>query len=327
MPAEPTGSAAHGPDPSEPRASARAPSCATSPEARCREAARGGPRRPRRSFLQRTLEELLAFLEDALFAERIAAVPGLLQSFDARAKLLFGVCLAVGLTSVHAALPLALALLLALPAASRSGIRPALLVARVWPVTLGFTALLALPAAVSWVRPGAPLLQLWTFADGETLDVTRPGLEGVLTLSLRVSSVASWMTALLLTTRWDRALSALRSLGVPAAFRLVALLSYRYLFLLCDLVRSEHLARESRTPHLPGRSRAGGAEERGWVAARIGALLLRANQASEEVYLAMQARGAGIAIRTLTPPAWRARDAGLALLGLVLLVASVAAGR
>lgn len=273
-------------------------------------------RRPR-SFLRKTLDDLRRFLEEALFAERIAASAGVLQGFDARAKLFVALCLAVALTAVRTPAPLAAALVLVLPVAAWSAIPTRLYWARLWPFTIGVTALMTLPSVTSWVRPGPSLWRLWTFADGATLDVTRPGLEGAATLSLRVAAIASWVAACALTTRWDRTLGALQALGVPAAFRLIAVLCYRYLFLLCDLVHAEHLARESRT------ARADVAADGRWVAGRAGALLLRANHASEEVFLAMQARGAGAAVRVARPPRLRPRDLVLVAGGAALLAVTL----
>ncbi|MBI5365433.1 MAG: cobalt ECF transporter T component CbiQ [Planctomycetes bacterium] len=303
--------------PGEPPAAASPPATSTSPPSAPDSPPR---RRPARDFLGRTLEEIRDFLEQAVFAEGIAAHPGLLQGFDARAKLVFGLGLATALAlATHPAVPAA-ALLAALPVAAASALPLGLFWARLWPVTLGFTAVMALPAAFNVFRPGPELVRLWSCADGSGISLTRPGVLAALGLALRVCAIASWTSALALTTRRDRALDALRALGVPAAFRLVGLLAYRYLVLLCDLARAEHLARTSRTV------RRRDADDRGWLAGRAGALLLRANAAGEAVHHAMTARGAGMDVRTPAPPPWRARDAALACAGVAAAVAVAACG-
>jgi energy-coupling factor transporter transmembrane protein EcfT len=81
-------------------------------------------------------------------------------------------------------------------------------------------------------------------------------------------------------------LAALRALFVPRAFVLVLGLAYRYLFHLLSSITEMYEARKARAPrdHDVARGRA-------FVAATAGAAFGKAHALSEDVYLAMVARG------------------------------------
>jgi energy-coupling factor transporter transmembrane protein EcfT len=109
---------------------------------------------------------------------------------------------------------------------------------------------------------------------------------------------------LTLTTPWQRLLAALRSLFVPTTVILVLSMAYRYLFHLLTSVSDMYTARRARTVGADSDVRS----SRRFVAASAGALFGKAHALSEEVYLAMVARGYRGDVHTLTPARVRPRD-------------------
>ena len=129
----------------------------------------------------------------------------------------------------------------------------------------------------------------------------------------------SLVVLLTLTTPWTRLLAALRTLFVPKMFVLVLGMAYRYLFHLLGSVTDMYTARTSRTvdPDV------GVASGRRFVAASAGALFGKAHALSDEVYLAMLARGYDGNARTLKAFRIRTLDVvwvvGCVLLGVAIL--------
>lgn len=108
---------------------------------------------------------------------------------------------------------------------------------------------------------------------------------------------------LIFTTRWTILLKALRVLRVPQAFVLILGMTYRYLFVLLNAANDLLLARQSRVV-----GRVAPAEERRWLAASLGTLFAKAYALSDEVYLAMQARGFRGEVYVFESLTWQARD-------------------
>ncbi len=251
---------------------------------------------PRITFVERTLGELDQVLAETLFGERIARSRGFLQTFDPRARLIATllVLLAVGL-SHHLAVIAAL-YALALGMAVVSAVPLGFFVKRVWLLLPFFTGVIALPAL--FLVPGPSLVALpWGLA------ITRTGATAALFLLLRVGTSVSWAALLVLTTPWNALLSALAALKVPDVLVLVLGMTYRYIYLLLQIVGEMLVSRKSR---LVGRL--DGSTERRLLAASLGTLLTRSLDLSGEVYLAMQSRGFRGVPRPLEHPHFRPRD-------------------
>ena len=233
----------------------------------------------RSSFVERTLVDINHTLEQSVFAEQIARQPGLLQSLDARLKILSAllVLLAVGLSR---SLLVILALyILALALAFFSKIPLGFFVKRVWLLIPFFTGVIALPAL--FITPGLVLAHLPL-----GLVITQTGLTTAAFLLLRVGTSVSLAVLLVLTTPWNSLLKALGVLRLPAVIILILGMTYRYIHLLLHLTNDMFLSRKSRLLR-----RMNGLEERRLIAATSGTLLNKSLQVSTEVYLAMQSRG------------------------------------
>lgn len=237
-------------------------------------------RRRRRSFVERTLAGLADVFDQSAYAEQVADRAGLLQRLDPRVKvvgLLLLVTAAVTARNLAVILAIfALAVILAL----WSHVSLRRLATRVWVGVLAFTGLIALPAI--FVTPGQALVHVpwlgWA--------VTDQGVRAALYLVTRVETATTLSALLVLTTPWMHVLKALRALHVPVVFVVILGMTYRYIFVLLQTAVEMFEARRSR---LVGRLE--GSEQRRLATASVGVLLGKSIQLSNEVYLAMLARG------------------------------------
>ncbi len=249
-----------------------------------------------RSPVERTLEELLRVAERSLHAEETARRGGLLQGLDARAKWIgvAGFAVAAGLARSFEVLGALFVGALALGLLSRLRLRE--LALRAWLPALLFTALVGGPALL--LTPGPPLPGI-----PSALGISAVGARSVGLLLLRVETITSFTLLLVLTTPWARLLAALRSLRVPATVVVILGMTYRFLFLLLASAHDLFLARRSRAVgRLPPR------EARQLFARTTGVLLSKTMATSQQVYLAMVARGFTGEVRLLDPLAMHGRD-------------------
>ena len=273
-------------------------------------------RRRKRSFLEKTLTGSADLLRQVLSSEETASREGLLQRLDPRLKLLALLLLLVTVGLVHH-VPVLLAAYagsLALAAASRLPVVG--FITRVWLFVPLFTGIVVLPATLSLVTPGHVVVQLWSW-HGTPQGLTGQGLTSAALVIARVATSVSLVVLLTLTTPWVRLLAALRAVGVPRIFVLVIGIAYRYVFLLLGSVTEMYEARQARTL---GRARHDNTA-RGFVAASAGALLAKAHHLSDEVHLAMVARGYRGDARTLQPLIFGRRDAVAAVAALAAAAA------
>jgi cobalt/nickel transport system permease protein len=236
--------------------------------------------RPRRGFLERTVDGLLHAMERAVSAEAGAGGAGLMQRLDPRVKLAGLLSLVAAVAVSHRAGVIAALLALGVALAVASRVPLSTLLSGVWMATVGFSFALALPALV--LTPGRPLVVVpllgWA--------VTAPGLASAVYLVLRVAATATFGVLLVFTTRWAHVLKALRAFRVPVVFVVILGMTYRYVLLLLEGAHDMFVARRSRTV-----GRLSAAERRRLVTQSAGVLLTRSLHLGNEVFLAMQARG------------------------------------
>lgn len=269
----------------------------------------------RRGVLEKTLSEILGAVERAEKAHVQAQGAGLLQGFDPRVKLSGLVLLIAAAASARrletVGCLLAGAILLAM--ASRVGWRQ---LAGFWLGGLLFSGILALPAV--FLTPGAAVWQL----PGLAWPVTDTGLRSAALLTLRAETTVTLSALLVFTTPSAHLLKALRSFRVPVTVVVLAGMTYRYIFLLLQTALDMIEARRSR---LVGQLSAG--DRRRLLTASLGVLVSKSFQLSNDVYLAMEARGFRGEVYLLDEFHWRGRDwlglAGFAAAG----IAAIAGGR
>lgn len=215
--------------------------------------------------------------------EETAARSGLLQRTDARVKVIAMLALVTAATLVRSIAALAALYAICLVVAAISRV-PVGRIARVWLVVPLFSAAIVLPATLSIVTPGSPVLTL--HHTNPALVVTDAGLIVAGRFVLRAAVCVSLVMLLTATTRPDRLFAGLRALGVPNVFVVLLSMMERYLWVLVRAAEEIHLAKVSRSiTH--GSLR----DEQAWVAAGMGSLFRRTRALGHEVYLAMISRG------------------------------------
>ncbi len=160
------------------------------------------------------------------------------------------------------------------------------------------------------------------------LALTSTGLDRFISVALK-SWISVQMAILLAsTTRFPDILTAMRALRLPRLLVAIIGLMWRYLFVMADEALRLIRARQSRS----GESELAGPRAGGSVAwrARVtggmaGNLFLRSLERSDRIYMAMLSRGYDGEVRALPQPAispasWGTLAAGLALLGLLLVI-------
>jgi cobalt/nickel transport system permease protein len=251
-----------------------------------------------RGYLEKNLLHLSETLQESVFAEEAAHLPGWLQKVDPRVKA-FGLLIQVLACAFSHNLFAILCLLffsLVLVAGSRlfySGFFK-----RLWFFIPLYTAVIALPAL--FLIPGDPLI-------GNV--VTRQGLTSAAFLIFRVITCVSFMLLLILTTHWAVLLKALRSIGVPHLLVFMLAMTHRYIYVLLQTTHLMFLGRQSRKVGTEAWRNA-----RQWLGAISGVLLGKSYSLSSEVYLAMVSRGFQGEPLVLSDFRMRSRDFGWLLL-------------
>jgi cobalt/nickel transport system permease protein len=133
--------------------------------------------------------------------------------------------------------------------------------------------------------------RVWFFIPLFTLFIAIPAIftQGALPAAvfvLRVAACVSFAVLLTITTKHDTLFKALRSFGVPDIFIQTLDMTYRYIFLFVKVFEEMHVGLKSRLVRNFGRKNA-----REWISSRVGFLFRRSVKMSEDVYMAMIARG------------------------------------
>lgn len=255
--------------------------------------------RPKPDFVQRTIAGVTASIERAVFTEELARSEGFLQRVDPRAKIgvFIPAIVVIGLTR---SLPMLLALygiIVALALASNLSV--GFFVKRVLLGIPLFAGIVFLPAL--FLIPGDPVVSL-NLGFGHLVISDNALMSGALFVC-RVAASVSLAVLLVVTTTWADLLKAMRVLRIPGIFVVVLGMTYRYIFLFLQTVEHLFLARASRTV-----SAGIDAEKRRWVGATMGALMSKSFKTSNDVYLAMVARGFTGEFRTMNDFAMRDED-------------------
>ncbi len=273
-------------------------------------------RAARRGFAERTIDLLLAAMERAQAAERSAGTGGLLQRLDPRVKVvgLLGLVCAVVLARNAATIGAIFAV--AVVAAIASRVKLSTLAAGVWIQAFIFTGAIALPALV--MTPGRPVIS----APPLPWSITAQGLTTAGYLLLRVETAATLAYLLVVTTPWTHVLKALRVLRVPLVVVVVLGMTCRYILLMLETAHDMFEAHRARAVTRP-RGAAGGRQAAGSAAV----LLSKTMGLSDEVFLAMRARGFRGEVRLLDDFRMAARDWVALASFAALAIAAVWAGR
>ena len=251
----------------------------------------GAQRRGGRPLLERTLREIVGFLDETLFNETVSGRNGFLQKVDARIKIIAAVSLLVALSFRRGPLEMLPLGIFALVMAALSRVPPGVYLKRLLPPVLMTTAIAA-PAALNLVVKGRNVLTLFAtggwFGLPSHVYLTRQGLLSALGLVTRVFVSLALVFLVTFTTRPARLVKGVCSL-LPGFMGTLAAVSFRYVFFLVRRLEEFIMAYKART--------AGGmiAEERArqWAGSRAASLLLIGLKLKDDLAMAMEARGMG----------------------------------
>ncbi len=288
------------------------------------------PKGRRSLFLERALRRLADFAANVVFAECVARRPGYLQTLDARVKLISLVGLLAAAAFLRHIPPLWLLGGFVVAAALCSQVGAAELFNRAWWFLPGIFVLVAMPAVFNIITPGEPIVVLLRREASASLGplvipneitVTRQGVASATLVVTRMAVGVLVAVTLTLTTRWQDLLRAVYT-DLSAPFVLILAMTYRYIFVMLRFVEDMYVAKRARTV-LPTSASA----QRRWVGSRIAALFLRSRHLSEQVYLAMLARGYRGSPRTLTAGKFGRGEAAWAFICCALIVSALVADR
>lgn len=236
-------------------------------------------------LIDKTLDSTIGYISQAIYSEKYSKKEGLMQRMDCRIKLAALLVLIVSAVYAKTMDVLLMFILLSTVLAVSSRIPLSFYIPRVWLFIPLFTAIIAIPAVLNIVTPGTDVMAITDF-NGWHISVTREGIHAASMLVIRVAATSSFAILFTLTTRWNDAMEAMRSLRVPRVFVLILSMSYRYIFSLLDVTKKMLLSRKSR---VIGKERTVSS----WklYAPIIAALFMKSFSFNENVYLAMLARG------------------------------------
>jgi cobalt/nickel transport system permease protein len=235
-------------------------------------------------FIERSLFGIIAFLKETISNDMLAAKKGLLQDRDPRMKCLSIVVLV--LCVLISKNPWLLCALYAacLATACLSSIPPLFFLKRTLLFIPLFSLFIVIPAIFSFVTPGQSLVSFTVFS--AHVSITRQGVDSALLFFFRVLTSVSLVILLLLTTRQHVLLKVLRLFKVPQVFVMIMGMSYRYIFLLLDIMQNTFIAVKSRVGQVTS-TKTG----RRVVGVNMASLWLRSYRLQSQVYDAMLSRG------------------------------------
>jgi cobalt ECF transporter T component CbiQ len=235
-------------------------------------------------FLERTLLDIVALLKQTVANDEMATRKGFLQGIDPRFKLASAavmlVCILItrnipGLFAFYG-ITLALAVV--------SGVTAGYFLKRTLFFIPLFSLFVVVPVLFSAVTPGTSVFSFRFF--GCTLGITGQGIETAVRFFLRVLASVSLAILLVLTTRHHVLLKVLRVFRVPQLFIMILGMTYRYIYLLLDIVQNSFLALKSRVGFISSSGTG-----RKIIGANMGNLWLNSWSLQTRVYDAMLSRG------------------------------------
>jgi len=235
-------------------------------------------------FLQRTIMGIVSLLKETVSSEEMALRKGFLQGLDPRLKCLSVVLLLACILVTKNVVELAAIYLLCLILAFASSIKPGYFFKRTLLFIPLFSFFIVLPALFNVITPGTPVFPFNLF--GHNLSITRQGIDSAIIFFMRVLSSVSFAILLVLTTKHDVLLKVLRIFRIPQLFVTTTGMTYRYIYLLLDVVQNTFTAIKSRVGFVTS-ARTG----RRLVGTNMAGLWIKSYRLQTQVYDAMLSRG------------------------------------
>lgn len=266
----------------------------------------------KKGFIGKTIDGILIFLEEAFISDSFSRRNGFLQNLDPRAKLVSILALIFTTSLIGDLRLLIFVYMLTLLFSYLSKIDVLFFIKRVWLFIPIFAGIIAIPMIFNIFFPGDPLISLVYLGPGahlgpfslpDSIYITRQGVNTAVIFTMRVATCVSTVVLLYLTTPQQVLFKSLRTVSVPKIYVFTLEMTYRYIFLLMELVREIYVAKKSRTIKTRGMF-----EEQKWVGGRIGYTLIRSLDISEKVHQAMMSRGYNGDVKIMQEFKMRKRD-------------------
>jgi cobalt/nickel transport system permease protein len=267
-------------------------------------------------FIERTILGTVSVLKETISNEEIAARNGFFQKCDPRIK-----CLSVALVLISVLLSRSTALLVLVYGctvllAMASSIKVFYYLKRTLLFIPLFSLFIIVPAIFNTITPGEPVatFTLWT----HSISITRQGVDSAIILFMRIVTSVSLVTLLILTTRSHIILKTLRIFGLPQLFVMTIGMTYRYIYLLLDIIQGTYIAIKSRAGYVTS-TKTG----QKIVATTMAGLWLKSYRLQSQVYNAMLSRGYTGEPKVLEEFHVRKIDSIILLLALCALIGTV----
>jgi cobalt/nickel transport system permease protein len=235
-------------------------------------------------FIEHTIRGVISLLKETIINEKIASKNGFLQRCDPRFKCLNASILLVSIQLTKSVILLCILYLVCLSLAFASAINLGFYLKRTLLFIPLFSLFIAVPALFNAVTPGKHVfsLKILTY----DLSITKQGIDSALIFFMRVLSSVSFSILLVLTTRHNVLLKVFRIFKVPLLFVATINMSYRYIYLLLDIVANTFIAIKSRVGYISS-TKTG----RRVVGANIAGLWMKSYRLQTQIYDAMLSRG------------------------------------
>ena len=264
------------------------------------------------NYIKKTINGVFSFFEETMTSESYARRKGLLQSLDARVKLISIITLIISISVTRDLWILLGIYLLTLIFALLSRIEPLFFLKRVWVFVPIFAGIIMLPMVFNVFYPGDAIVTLAHLGSGahlgpfslpETVTITSQGIMLTIIFMLRVGTCVSATVLLFITTPRELLFKSLRSVGVPKVYVLTVDMCYRYIFMFMENVKDFYTAKKSRTIKSLGML-----EDQKWVGGRMGYTLVKSLDMAERVHGAMVSRGFNGDVKIMTDFRMNPRD-------------------
>ena len=256
-------------------------------------------------FLRKTINAIASVFQNEVFDEKYARSRGMLQSIDARVKLIVFLIYIIYCGLTHNTISLIFLSFIALIFAKFSGLSMKNFVVRVWLILPVIIFILSIPAATNLIISGTPVLYLFKAQQISFIGIHFPnslyfssqGIGVILKTAIRVGASYSFGYLLVMTTRWSSLSSALSVLRVPKLIISILNMTYRYIFLLSKISLEMFEARFLRTVGATNNK-----SNRDFISNRMSFLFIKSSYLSDEIYSSMRCRGYTGEYNSLTPP-------------------------
>lgn len=235
-------------------------------------------------IVEKTIVGIVSLLKETIATEAIAGKRGFLQQTDPRFKLLSVAILLICALMTKSATLLAGLYAITVTIALLSHINLGFFLLRTFLFIPAFSLFIVVPALFSFVTPGQEVYS-WNVLGCHTA-ITRQGIDSAVIFFLRVLSSVSMSILLVLTTRHHVLLKTLRLFKVPKLFVMTIGMTYRYIFLLLDLIQKTLTSIKSRVGFVTSVK-----SGQRIVTVNMAGLWLHSYRLQSQVYDAMLSRG------------------------------------